>query len=55
MTIFQEVVRLKIERPTATRARQDAIDQRCRELANLLTHEEAVYLVRKYELRYKEA
>lgn len=54
MTAFQEVVRLKIERRKADPARQDAIDDRIRVLEPQLTHDEAVFLVRKYEIQPAE-
>lgn len=50
MTAFQEIVRLKIERRKATPARIDAIDQRVLAMELGLTHEEAVFIVRKYEM-----
>lgn len=52
MTPFQECAQLKIERrKTTDQKRIDAIDARCRVLADLLSHDEAVFLVRKYELQ----
>lgn len=50
MKPYQQVVRLKQERLTAKPERQDAIDKEILKLEPFLTHEEAVYLVRKYEL-----
>lgn len=49
MTPFQEVVRLKIERRNATAQRQDEIDACAKILEPKLSHEEAVYIVKKYE------
>lgn len=49
MTVFQEVVRLKVERKKALTKRQDEIDQQVKRLEPRLTHEEAVFIVRKYE------
>lgn len=50
MTSFQEVVRLKIERRKATAKRQDEIDARVQKIEPDLSHEEAVFIVKKYEL-----
>lgn len=52
MTVFQRVVRLKRERPTASCDRQEHIDREILTLEPQLTHEEAVYLVQKYEIPY---
>ena len=49
MTIFQEVVRLKIERRKTTAARQGEIDLRIKVIEPSLSHEEAVFIVKKYE------
>ena len=49
MTPFQEVVRLKIERKKAAAKRQDEIDARVTLLEPKLSHEEAVYIAKKYE------
>ena len=49
MTPFQQVVRLKIERRTATEKRQDEIDKQIRGIEPTLSHEEAVFIVKKYE------
>ena len=49
MTPFQEVVRLKIERTKATPKRQEDIDTRILKLEPTLSHDEAVYIVKKYE------
>lgn len=49
MTPFQEVVRLKIERRKASEKRISEIDQRVRSIEPELTHEEAVFIVKKYE------
>lgn len=49
MTAFQEIVRLKIERRTARDKRQDEIDARIVKLEPRLTHDEAVFIVKKYE------
>lgn len=50
MTPFQEVVRLKIERRKAELKRQDEIDMHVRTIEPALTHDEAVFIVRKYEI-----
>lgn len=50
MTPFQEVVRLKIEWRKAAPARQDEIDIRVKTIEPSLSHEEAVFIVKKYEL-----
>ena len=50
MTSFQEAVRLKIERRKATPKRQDEIDDRVRKIEPTLSYEEAVFIVKKYEL-----
>lgn len=52
MTAFQRVIRLKRERPAAQRERQENIDREILTLEPQLTHEEAVYVVRKYEIPY---
>lgn len=49
MTPFQEAVRLKIERAQATDARKDVIDDAVKTLELKLSHEEAVFIVKKYE------
>lgn len=49
MTPFQEVVRLKVERKKALSKRQNEIDQQVKHLEPCLTHEEAVFIVKKYE------
>lgn len=49
MTPFQEVVRLKIERRKAESKRQGEIDARVRMVEPQLSHEEAVFIVKKYE------
>lgn len=55
MTPFQEVVRLKIERNKALSKRLDEIDQQVKNLEPKLTHEEAVFIVQKYESVEKSA
>jgi hypothetical protein len=50
MTPFQEVVRSKIERRKADAERQDAIDARIRTIEPALSYDEAVFIVKKYEL-----
>jgi hypothetical protein len=50
MTPFHELVLLKIERRKAIPKRQDDIDARIRKLEPELSHEEAVFIVKKYEL-----
>lgn len=50
MKPFQHVVRLKQERRTAKPERQGVIDQEILKLEPQLTHEEAVYLVKKFEV-----
>lgn len=48
---FQACVRLKIERrKTLDLGRQDQIDDQIKGLEPFLTHEEAVYIVKHYEL-----
>lgn len=49
MTIFQEIVRLKIERKNAKTARANEIDTRIKLLEPSISHEEAVFIVKKYE------
>lgn len=49
MTPFQEVVRLKVERKKASSKRLDEIDQQVKNLEPKLAHEEAVFIVKKYE------
>lgn len=49
MTPFQEVVRLKVERKKAEPQRINEIDEKIRVLEPRLTHEEAVFIVKKYE------
>lgn len=49
MTPFQEVVRLKVERKKAPSKRLNEIDQQVKHLEPRLTHEEAVFIVKKYE------
>lgn len=46
---FQEIVKLKIERRKASEKRISEIDQRVRSIEPELTHEEAVFIVKKYE------
>ncbi len=46
---LQEVLMLKIERRKASEKRKDEIDSRVAVLANELSHEEAVFIVKKYE------
>lgn len=53
MTPFQEVVRLKVERYKATPVRQDKIDIRVKAIEPFLSHDEAVFIVRKYELNVR--
>ena len=50
MTVFQEVVRLKIERNKAQPARVHEIDAKGQLLEPQLSHEEAVFIVKKYEV-----
>lgn len=50
MTVFQEVVRLKIERNKAQSARIHEIDTKVQLLEPQLSHEEAVFIVKKYEV-----
>lgn len=50
MTPFQEIVRLKIERRKAQLARVPDIDTRVKVLEPQLSHEEAVFIVKKYEM-----
>lgn len=50
MTPFQEVVRLKVERKKALSKRQDEIDQQVKRLEPRLAHDEAVFIVKKYEI-----
>lgn len=50
MTTFQEVVRLKIERRKASEKRIAEIDERIKVIEPSLTHEEAVFIVKKYEM-----
>ena len=52
MTVFQEVVRLKIERKQAQPARAHEIDTKVKLLDPQLSHEEAVFIVKKYECDY---
>lgn len=48
---FQECVRLKIERKKTTELKRlDEIDDQIRQLEPLLSHEEAVYIVKHYEI-----
>lgn len=48
---FQACVRLKIERrKTSDSGRIDQIDDQIRELEPFLSHEEAVYIVKHYEM-----
>ena len=49
MTPFQEVVRLKIERRKATPKRQDEIDEKVKAIEPKLSHDEAVFIVQRYE------
>ncbi len=49
MTPFQAVVRLKIERKRAEDWELANIDRKIREIEPSLTHEEAVFIVQKYE------
>lgn len=49
MTPFQAIVRLKIERQSAEGGEISNIDSKIRELEPSLTHEEAVFIVKKYE------
>ena len=49
MTAFQEIVRLKIERRNAVQKRMNEIDACILNLEPRLSHEEAVFIVRKYE------
>lgn len=49
MTPFQEVVRLKVERKKAPVKRQSEIDQQVKALEPKLTHDEAVFIIKKYE------
>lgn len=51
MRPFQEVLKLKLERERAKgSARIEAIDTRIRTLEPELTHEEAVYIVKRFEI-----
>ena len=54
MTPFQAVVRLKIERKGAEGWELANIDRKIRELEPSLTHEEAVFIVKKYESDVQE-
>jgi hypothetical protein len=49
MTPFQEVVRLKIERKKSQPARIHEIDTKVKLLEPQLSHEEAAFIVKKYE------
>ncbi len=49
MEPFQEVLRLKVERRKASPQRIDEIDSRIKLIEPKLTHEEAVFIVKKYE------
>ena len=49
MTPFQEVVRLKIERKKAQPVRVHEIDAKVELLEPQLSHDEAVFIVKKYE------
>lgn len=49
MTPFQAVVKLKIERKGVEDCELASIDRKIRELEPSLTHEEAAFIVRKYE------
>lgn len=50
MTVFQEVVRLKIERNKAQHARVHEIDTKVKLLEPQLSHDEAAFIVKKYEV-----
>lgn len=54
MTPFQAVVRLKIERKRAEDWELANIDRKIREIEPSLTHEEAVFIVQKYESDVQE-
>lgn len=49
MTVFQEIVRLKIEQRNAKDSRVAEINARIKLLEPKLSHEEAVFIVKKYE------
>jgi hypothetical protein len=49
MMPFQEVVRLKVERLKSSGKRIDEIDKQIKRLEPRLTHDEAVFIVKKYE------
>ena len=46
---LQEVLMLKIERRKASEKRKNEIDLRVRALADDLSHDEAAFIVKKYE------
>lgn len=50
MTLFQEVVRWKVERVKAVPARVMIIDKQIALVEPKLSHEEAVFIVKKYEM-----
>jgi hypothetical protein len=55
MRPFQEVMTLKLERERAKNAhRIDEIDARIKALEPELTHEEAVYIVKRFEIEKTE-
>lgn len=49
MEPFQEVLRLKVERRKASPQRIDEIDEKIKSIEPKLSHEEAVFIVKKYE------
>ena len=49
MTPFHEIVVLKIERRKATAKRQGEIDARVLQIEPDVSHDEAVFIVTKYE------
>lgn len=54
MEPFQEVLRLKVERRKASPQRADATDEMVKLLEPKLSHEEAVFIVKKYESDVRE-
>lgn len=54
MEPFQEVLRLKVERRKASPQRTDEIDEKVKLLELKLSHEEAVFIVKKYESDVQE-
>ena len=54
MEPFQEVLRLKVEHRKASPQRTDEIDENVKLLEPKLSHEEAVFIVKKYESDVQE-